>query len=61
MAQASATVGSWYTHIRNTIGGGIIMARNGMNPFSSETRDSFKILQNEFQKVGTDEKALRKL
>ena len=61
MAQASATVGSWYTHLRNTIGGGIIMARNGMNPFSAETKESFKILQNQFQRVGDDDKALREL
>tara|TARA_Y100000004_G_scaffold67291_2_gene75396 strand:- start:473 stop:4882 length:4410 start_codon:yes stop_codon:yes gene_type:complete len=43
--QASATVYNLTTHLRNTIGGGIILARNGLNPFSNETVDSLKILR----------------
>ena len=60
-AQAAATVGSWYTHIRNTIGGGIIMARNGMNPFSSDTRDAFTVLQNRFKNAKNQEGELNKM
>ncbi len=45
--QAFATVYSLTTHARNTIGGGVIMASNGMNPFDAETRNAFKTLKNE--------------
>lgn len=45
--QAFATVYSLTTHARNTIGGGIIMASNGLNPFDKETRNAFKTLKNE--------------
>jgi hypothetical protein len=45
--QASATVFSLTTHARNTIGGGLIMLSNGLNPFDKQTRDSFNILKNE--------------
>jgi hypothetical protein len=60
-AQAAATVGSWYTHIRNTIGGGVIMARNGMNPFSKDTREAFVVLQNRFKNASNQEGELNKL
>tara|TARA_R110001592_G_scaffold156927_2_gene387695 strand:+ start:2574 stop:7163 length:4590 start_codon:yes stop_codon:yes gene_type:complete len=45
--QAAATVYNATTHVRNTVGGGLILARNGMNPFTSDTVDSFKMLKNE--------------
>ena len=45
--QAFATVYSLTTHARNTIGGGLIMASNGMNPFDAETRKAFQTLRNE--------------
>ena len=45
--QAFATVYSLTTHARNTIGGGLIMASNGMNPFDAETRKAFQTLKNE--------------
>jgi len=61
IGQASATVGSWYTHLRNTIGGSIIMARNGMNPFSKEVQESFKILQNQFKNAANKEQAAEDL
>ena len=44
--QASATVYNLTTHARNTIGGGLILARNGINPFTSDTKDSMDILVN---------------
>ena len=51
--QASATVYSLTTHARNTIGGGLIMLSNGLNPFDKQTRDSFNILKNEIFAVRT--------
>ena len=45
--QAFQTVYSVTTHARNTIGGGLIMASNGMNPFDRETANAFRTLQNE--------------
>ncbi len=60
--QASATVYSLTTHARNTIGGGLIMASNGLNPFDSETRKAFKTLQNElFVPAGKSKKELEKV
>ncbi len=60
--QASATVYSLTTHARNTIGGGLIMASNGLNPFDSETRKAFKTLQNElFVPAGRSKKELEKV
>ena len=60
--QASATVYSLTTHARNTIGGGLIMASNGLNPFDAETRKAFKTLQNElFVPVGKNKKKLEKI
>ena len=57
--QAAATVYSLTTHARNTIGGGIIMLSNGMNPFDTETRNAFKTLQNElYTTTKSKEKAL---
>ena len=44
--QASATVYNFTTHARNTIGGALILARNGINPFTSDTKDSMDILVN---------------
>ena len=44
--QASATVYNLTTHARNTIGGGLILARNGINPFTLDTKDSMDILVN---------------
>jgi len=60
--QAFATVYSLTTHARNTIGGGIIMASNGLNPFDTETRDSFKLLTNElYRKAENKDEALTEL
>jgi len=60
--QAAATVYSLTTHARNTIGGGLIMASNGLNPFDAETRKSFKMLQNElFASRGKSSKELEKV
>ena len=60
--QASATVYSLTTHARNTIGGGLIMASNGLNPFDAETRKAFKTLQNElFAPTGRSKKELEKV
>ena len=60
--QAAATVYSVTTHARNTIGGGLIMASNGLNPFDAETRKSFKMLQNElFASRGKNKKELEKV
>jgi hypothetical protein len=58
--QAFQTVYSVTTHARNTIGGGLIMASNGMNPFDRETANAFKILKNEIARssLGKD-KALQ--
>ena len=53
--QAAATVGNLYTHLRNTYGQGTIMLSNGMNPFSAETRNAFKILQDRLTKGGDKE------
>tara|TARA_R100001594_G_scaffold37406_2_gene67674 strand:- start:124 stop:5379 length:5256 start_codon:yes stop_codon:yes gene_type:complete len=50
--QASKTVLNHITHIRNTIGGATFMLANGMNPFSKETKDAFKVLQNEIDLLG---------
>ncbi len=62
VGQAVATVYSITTHARNTIGGGIIMAQNGLNPFSKETRDSFKTLTNElYARTPNKDKALEDL
>ena len=62
VGQAVATVYSFTTHARNTIGGGIIMAQNGLNPFSKETRDSFKTLTNElYARTPNKNKALEDL
>ena len=46
-SQAAATVFNSLTHVRNTIGGSIILMRNGINPFSEETVKSAKILSND--------------
>jgi len=46
-AQAAATVYNGLTHVRNTVGGSIILMRNGINPFTEETIKSAKILGNE--------------
>ena len=60
--QAFATVYSLTTHARNTIGGSWIMASNGLNPFDRQTRDAFKILQNEiFTGVKNKDEALQEL
>ena len=60
--QAAATVYSGITHARNTIGGGLIMLGNGLNPFDKDTRESFKILQNElFASRGKSVKELEKV
>jgi len=49
-SQAAATVYNLTTHVRNTVGGGLILMRNGMNPFSSDTTDALKILDNQIRK-----------
>ena len=60
--QASATVYNLITHVRNTVGGAIILAQNGMNPFSKETAESFNMLRNElFTKTKNKDKALQDL
>ena len=46
LGQSFATVYNGTTHVRNTIGGGIILARNGHNPFGEETVKSLNILDN---------------
>ena len=46
-SQAAATVFNSLTHVRNTIGGSIILMRNGINPFSEETVKSAQILSND--------------
>ncbi len=51
--QAAATVYNLTTHVRNTIGGGIIVLRNGLNPFGEETNKSFEILANQLRRAGT--------
>ncbi len=53
--QAAATVGNLYTHLRNTYGQGTIMLSNGMNPFSAETGNAFKILKDRLTKGGDKE------
>jgi len=50
--QAAATVYNLTTHVRNTVGGGIIVMRNGFNPFTSELGDSFEILSNQLNRAG---------
>ena len=60
--QAFATVYSFTTHARNTIGGAWIMASNGLNPFDKESRDAFKLLKNEIFTVQKNKnKALQDL
>ena len=61
-SQAAATVYNLTTHVRNTVGGGIILMRNGMNPFTSDTTDALKILDNQIRRspLGKD-KALTNL
>mgnify|MGYP003665258761 FL=1 len=56
--QAFQTVYSVTTHARNTIGGGLIMASNGMNPFDKETANAFRTLKNEIARssLGKDKK-----
>tara|TARA_R110002012_G_scaffold55895_2_gene142710 strand:+ start:1079 stop:6181 length:5103 start_codon:yes stop_codon:yes gene_type:complete len=44
--QAAKTVLNHITHLRNTFGGGMFMAANGMNPFSSEAKEAFKVLKS---------------
>ena len=46
-SQAAATVFNGLTHVRNTIGGSIILMRNGINPFTDETVKSAKVLSND--------------
>jgi hypothetical protein len=46
LGQSFATVYNGTTHVRNIIGGGIILARNGHNPFGEETVKSLNILDN---------------
>jgi len=46
LGQSFATVYNATTHVRNTVGGGIILARNGHNPFGEETVKSLNILDN---------------
>ena len=50
--QASKTVLNHITHIRNTLGGATFMLANGMNPFSKETGQAFKVLRNELDTLG---------
>ena len=59
--QASATTLNHITHLRNTVGAGIMMATNGWNPFSRETAESFRILRNEFKKFENQDEAVRNL
>ena len=49
-SQAAATVYNLTTHVRNTVGGGIILARNGMNPFTDDTTQSLKTVYNQIIK-----------
>ncbi len=46
-SQAAATVFNGLTHVRNTVGGSIILMRNGINPFTNETIKSSQILSND--------------
>ena len=46
-SQAAATVFNGLTHVRNTLGGSIILMRNGINPFTDETIKSSQILRND--------------
>ena len=46
-SQAAATVFNSLTHVRNTLGGSIILMRNGINPFTNETIKSSQILRND--------------
>jgi hypothetical protein len=46
-SQAAATVFNGLTHVRNTLGGSIILMRNGINPFTDETIKSSQILSND--------------
>ena len=46
-SQAAATVFNGLTHVRNTLGGSIILMRNGINPFTNETIKSSQILSND--------------
>ena len=55
-AQAAATVYNGLTHVRNTIGGGLILMRNGINPFTEETVKSANILSNELFTVNATKK-----
>lgn len=48
-SQAAATVYNLTTHVRNTVGGGIILARNGMNPFTDDTTQSLKTVYNQIR------------
>ena len=46
-SQAAATVFNGLTHVRNTLGGSIILMRNGINPFTDETIKSSQVLSND--------------
>ena len=56
--QASKTVLNHITHIRNTLGGATFMLANGMNPFSKETTEAFKVLRNELDTLGKRKEGL---
>ena len=55
LGQAAATVGNFYTHLRNTYGQATIMLSNGLKPFSRETDDAFAILKDRLKKGGERE------
>lgn len=51
-SQKSKTIYSHVTQLRNVLGGLQFGVANGMNPFSGETRNVFKILKNEIGQGG---------
>ena len=59
--QASATVLNHITHLRNTMGGALMMMGNGLNPFDKEIRKSLKVVSDQFTDAVSKEKGLSEL
>ena len=59
--QASATVLNHITHLRNTVGGALMMMGNGLNPFDTEIRKSFTIIREQFADAASKDKGFNDL
>ena len=59
--QSAATVLNHITHLRNTIGQSLIMAQNGLNPFGLETKQAFKVIENQFKHSKNRDRALQQV